>query len=102
MLGAELQMASELQEAPDVVRRQLDAVTEPMAGLIEWSRRAKPTLVVTCARGSSAHAATFAKHLFERHLGTSPRSTGARCSSRTSCCSPSRNRAKATISRSSP
>jgi glucosamine--fructose-6-phosphate aminotransferase (isomerizing) len=26
-------------------------------------------VVVTCARGSSAHAATFAKHLFERHLG---------------------------------
>jgi glucosamine--fructose-6-phosphate aminotransferase (isomerizing) len=25
--------------------------------------------VVTCARGSSAHAATFAKHLIERHLG---------------------------------
>ena len=26
-------------------------------------------LVVTCARGSSAHAATFGKHLIERHLG---------------------------------
>jgi glucosamine--fructose-6-phosphate aminotransferase (isomerizing) len=26
-------------------------------------------LVVTCARGSSAHAATFAKHLIERYLG---------------------------------
>jgi glutamine---fructose-6-phosphate transaminase (isomerizing) len=26
-------------------------------------------VVVSCARGSSAHAATFAKHLFERHLG---------------------------------
>ena len=26
-------------------------------------------MVVTCARGSSAHAATFAKHLIERHLG---------------------------------
>jgi glucosamine--fructose-6-phosphate aminotransferase (isomerizing) len=24
---------------------------------------------VTCARGSSAHAATYGKHLFERHLG---------------------------------
>ena len=28
-----------------------------------------PQLVVTCARGSSAHAATFGKHLIERHLG---------------------------------
>jgi len=26
-------------------------------------------VVVTCARGSSAHAATFGKHLIERHLG---------------------------------
>jgi glucosamine--fructose-6-phosphate aminotransferase (isomerizing) len=26
-------------------------------------------VVVTCARGSSAHAATFAKHLIERYLG---------------------------------
>ena len=26
-------------------------------------------MVVTCARGSSAHAATFGKHLIERHLG---------------------------------
>ena len=24
---------------------------------------------MTCARGSSAHAATFAKHLIERYLG---------------------------------
>ena len=69
MLGAELQMASELQEAPDAVRRQALALTGPLAALIGWSQRTKPALIVTCARGSSAHAATFAKHLFERHLG---------------------------------
>ena len=69
MLGVELQMASELQEAPDAVRRQAVALTGPLAALINWSQRTKPSLVVTCARGSSAHAATFAKHLFERHLG---------------------------------
>jgi len=69
MLGAELQMASELQEAPDAVRRQVVALTGPLAALIGWSQRTRPALVVTCARGSSAHAATFAKHLFERHLG---------------------------------
>ena len=28
-----------------------------------------PQVVLTCARGSSAHAATFGKHLIERHLG---------------------------------
>jgi len=69
MLGAELQMASELQEAADAVRRQAGALTAPLAALVGWSRRSNPALVVTCARGSSAHAATFAKHLFERHLG---------------------------------
>ena len=69
MVGPELQMASELREAPDAVRRQADALAEPLADLIGWSRRTGPSLVVTCARGSSAHAATFAKHLFERHLG---------------------------------
>jgi len=69
MLGAELQMASELQEVPDAVRRQALSLTGPLAALIGWSQRTKPALVVTCARGSSAHAATFAKHLFERHLG---------------------------------
>ncbi len=69
MLGAELQMASELHEAPDAVRRQADALAGPLAALIGWSQRSGPALVVTCARGSSAHAATFAKHLFERHLG---------------------------------
>jgi glucosamine--fructose-6-phosphate aminotransferase (isomerizing) len=69
MLGAELQMASELQEAPDAVRRQAVALAGPLAALIGWSQRTRPALVVTCARGSSAHAATFAKHLFERHLG---------------------------------
>ena len=31
--------------------------------------RGPPRVVVTCGRGSSAHAATFAKHLFERYLG---------------------------------
>jgi len=69
MIGAELQMASELREAPDALRRQADALAEPLAALIGWSQRTRPSLVVTCARGSSAHAATFAKHLFERHLG---------------------------------
>ena len=33
------------------------------------SSRRPPQVVVTCARGSSAHAATFGKHLIERYLG---------------------------------
>jgi glutamine---fructose-6-phosphate transaminase (isomerizing) len=41
----------------------------PLAELVARLERRPPLLVVTSARGSSAHAATFAKHLFERHLG---------------------------------
>ena len=33
------------------------------------SKRRPPQVVVTCARGSSAHAATFGKHLIERYIG---------------------------------
>jgi len=61
-------MAAELREAPDAVRRQKSA-SQPIAELVDRCRRRPPQLVVTCARGSSAHAATFGKHLIERHLG---------------------------------
>jgi glucosamine--fructose-6-phosphate aminotransferase (isomerizing) len=60
---------TELREAPDVVRRQARLLDEAVAELAARLRSAPPRLVVTCARGSSAHAATFGKHLIERHLG---------------------------------
>jgi glucosamine--fructose-6-phosphate aminotransferase (isomerizing) len=69
MVQGERVMAVELREAPEAVRRQPPLVAAPLAELIRNCRRAQPRLVVTCARGSSAHAATFAKHLIERHLG---------------------------------
>jgi len=62
-------MAVELAQAPDAVRAQPQLLREPLSDLIAWCRRNSPDLVVTCARGSSAHAATFGKHLIERHLG---------------------------------
>src|ERR1043166_4199211 len=65
----ETQMAAEFREAPDIVRRQADELTRPIAELVSAMRRRPPNVVVTCARGSSAHAATFGKHLIERHLG---------------------------------
>ena len=61
-------MANELREAPDAVRRQ-QSFAEAVSGLAARLRARPPQLVVTCARGSSAHAATFGKHLIERHLG---------------------------------
>ena len=62
-------MAAELREAPEAVARQAEALAAPLADLAERLKRQPPQVVVTCARGSSAHAATFAKHLIERHLG---------------------------------
>jgi len=62
-------MAEELREAPDAVRRQQQALTAPLGALVARLRSRPPQFVVTCARGSSAHAATFAKHLIELHLG---------------------------------
>ncbi len=67
-MTGEIGMAAELRETPAAVRRQ-EALSEPMAELAAWCRRKPPQVVVTCARGSSAHAATFGKHLIERHLG---------------------------------
>jgi glucosamine--fructose-6-phosphate aminotransferase (isomerizing) len=69
MSNGETGMAAELREAPDAVRRQPQGALQPLAELVRRCRRAPPRLVVTCARGSSAHAATFGKHLIERWLG---------------------------------
>jgi glucosamine--fructose-6-phosphate aminotransferase (isomerizing) len=62
-------MAAELHQAPEAVRRQAQSLTPPLTALVARLRQRPPSLVVTCARGSSAHAASFAKHLIERHLG---------------------------------
>src|SRR2546427_11592014 len=60
-------MARELREAPDAVRRQ-DVSRDAGNDLVARCRANPPRLGVTCARGSSAHAATFGKHLIERYL----------------------------------
>src|SRR5438132_9452756 len=65
----DLRMGIELREAPDAVRRQRQGLSAPMAELVGSLRRKPLQFVVTCARGSSSHAATFGKHLIERHLG---------------------------------
>jgi glucosamine--fructose-6-phosphate aminotransferase (isomerizing) len=65
----DVQMAADLKAAPEAVRRQERVLPERLALLVERLRRKPPQVVVTCARGSSAHAATFGKHLIERYLG---------------------------------
>ena len=62
-------MEAELHEAPHVVARQPDLLASPLRELAARLRHAPPQVVVTCARGSSGHAASFGKYLFERHLG---------------------------------
>jgi glutamine---fructose-6-phosphate transaminase (isomerizing) len=62
-------MRRELHEAAAAVARQAQILAAPLSELIARLKRRQPDVVVTCARGSSAHAATFAKHLIERHLG---------------------------------
>nr|WP_269717051.1 SIS domain-containing protein [Caulobacter sp. NIBR2454] len=62
-------MFAEAAEAASAVKRQLAANAQPVAALGEKLRAMKPRAVVTCARGSSDHAATFAKYLFETRVG---------------------------------
>lgn len=65
--GGEL-LAAELREAADAVRRQSEMLARPLSDLAARLRHRPPRVVLTCARGSSSHAATFGKHLIERHL----------------------------------
>src|SRR5262245_15938809 len=69
MSDPRINMEAEWSESPDAVRRQAQALAAPLAELLRRLRRHPPSFVLTCARGSSAHAATFGKHLVERHLG---------------------------------
>ena len=62
-------MYKEAAEAAAVVDRQLTENDVAMAALAARLRAQPPRFVVTCARGSSDHAATFAKYLIETQMG---------------------------------
>jgi glucosamine--fructose-6-phosphate aminotransferase (isomerizing) len=62
------QIGIESSEAPGVVERQEASLRRPLEALVKRLKANPPQLAVTCARGSSAHAAIFAKHSIERHL----------------------------------
>ena len=62
-------MAAEFREAPNVVSRQSNLLSHPLNQLCTSLKAKPPRVVVTCARGSSAYAASFGKHLIERYLG---------------------------------
>ena len=62
-------MYREAAEAAAVVRAQLAANRETMQRLGSSLRDRAPRAVVTCARGSSDHAATYARYLLETRCG---------------------------------
>jgi glutamine---fructose-6-phosphate transaminase (isomerizing) len=62
-------MAQELQEAPLVLARQQVELAPKIADLARLLQKREPPIMVTCARGSSDHAASFAKTIFESRLG---------------------------------
>jgi fructoselysine-6-P-deglycase FrlB-like protein len=63
-------MRQEALEAPEAVRRMLGANATAIRTLAERLRAAPPVRIVTCARGSSDHAATYGKYLLETFIGT--------------------------------
>ena len=62
-------MAAEILQAPEAVARQERSLAGPLRELVRRLKSKPPRVVVTSARGSSAHAAAFAKHAIERFLG---------------------------------
>ena len=65
-MGAEHTLLyAEAAEAADVAERQLIELRPALDLIVQRIRELDPLLVLTCARGSSDHAATYAKYLIE-------------------------------------
>ncbi len=62
-------MFQEAASASDAVRAQLQCDADAIAAIGRELRRLAPRAVITCARGSSDHAATYAKYLIETRAG---------------------------------
>jgi glutamine---fructose-6-phosphate transaminase (isomerizing) len=69
MSGDKVRVWAEFRETPGIVLRQAEMLSRPMAELLLRLRHRRPSVIVTCARGSSANAAAFGKHLLESYLG---------------------------------
>jgi glucosamine--fructose-6-phosphate aminotransferase (isomerizing) len=62
-------MYREAQEGAQRVAQQLETNHDAVVSLARMLRSEPPRFIVTSARGSSDHAATFAKYVFETQLG---------------------------------
>ncbi|CAM5425940.1 SIS domain-containing protein [Rhodanobacter lindaniclasticus] len=69
MTASHTLMFREAHESADVVARQFAANEATVSALAQSLREAPPRFIVTCARGSSDHAAAYAKYVFETRLG---------------------------------
>lgn len=62
-------MHAEAAEAAEAIARQFAANAAVIDALVARLKQQPPRFIVTCARGSSDHAATYGKYLFETTLG---------------------------------
>ena len=62
-------MFREAEEAPARVAAQLDQTALRVAEIARALRHLQPRAVLTCARGSSDHAATYGRYLIDTNLG---------------------------------
>jgi glucosamine--fructose-6-phosphate aminotransferase (isomerizing) len=74
-------MYSEAHESAAVVARQFAANEAVVSALANALRADPPRFIVTCARGSSDHAAAYAKYVFETRLGIATASASPSVSS---------------------
>ncbi|MGB3381026.1 MAG: SIS domain-containing protein [Rhodanobacter sp.] len=81
MNASDTLMFREAQESAAVVARQLAANEAVVSALAQSLREAPPRFIVTCARGSSDHAAAYAKYVFETQLGIATASASPSVSS---------------------
>lgn len=62
-------MYKEAKEIPAVTQRQLQYYQKIFPEIVEKIKKFSPKFIVTVGRGSSDHAAAFAKYVFETELG---------------------------------
>lgn len=69
-------MLREAEQAPDAVAAMLGGTRAAIARIAARLRDRPPAVAITCARGSSDHAATFGKYLIETLVGVPTASAG--------------------------
>jgi glutamine---fructose-6-phosphate transaminase (isomerizing) len=74
--GSPSAMAREIREAPQAIARFFDLEMANLRDIVRRAAGREPSVIVTCARGSSDHAATYFKYLTEISLGIPVASMG--------------------------